>query len=228
MNTNMNTKMNTKMKTGFNLKKLTLMIFLISIMLMLVSCIKQETIIVPLNTTDSRIIEDNNSAINQTPDTNQTANITETNPSTQANACKIDSDCGSEVIDHGRCWQRSVYTTFNQSKCVVGRCKITQYESITELCDEETQACMAGACVPKPRCFQRGETSLYSYSEVSDGLGNKYGSYCESNTTLVQFFCNPEVPEKIFNQSKACSGGCRNGKCNPEVVVLNEYSNQTN
>lgn len=211
-----------------NSTKNTIFIIALAFTLSIIGCVERETIIVKNNETNTTATTDlpiSNETIKQ----NTSMAMPDLNSSVPA--CKFDSDCGaSGQIDSQRCWQRTVYTRFNDSKCIKGRCSITSYESITEICKDDTQLCQSGKCVQKPWCYGPYARDIYHYGQVKDENGVLYDDYCIDNATLIDYYCDKEYPEKIQSSTHTCDAGCEKGRCNQETnqVVLNEIGNSSN
>ncbi len=190
---------------------------MLTITLILIGCVEHETIIVKNNT--AKTVEtpgQNSSQENNTIRSNTSAPQINLTPTTSS--CKFDSECGaSGEIDSARCWQRTVYTRFNDSKCIKGRCTITSYESITEICKEDTQLCQSGKCVQKPWCYGSYVKDVYHYGQIKDENDTIYKDYCIDNSTLIDYSCDKEYPEKIQISRYTCDSGCEKGRCNPET-----------
>jgi len=181
--------------------------------------VEEETIIVQEENTTN---EELNVVVNETvQEKNETINL----PKAE---CRVDADCGTEkIIDKTRCWQKSIYTMFNESRCILGKCKTEQYESLTEICDErDNQICEYGKCVQlvSLKCKDSDGLSPGTIGRVTDPYGNIYNDYCLTGSLVVEFYCNPEHPEKAYNETKECIKGCERGRCNPETNGINDDS----
>ncbi len=135
--------------------------------------------------------------------------------------CVVDSDCqgaGQPVADGYRCWQKTLYARFNETKCLAGKCSSISYESIAETCNLDLEICdsVNGKCSPRPVCFDRDGYDIYTAGQTKDNIGGLFNDTCVGNYSVREYYCNPNNPDQVLEEVRDCPAGCVYGRCNTE------------